>query len=272
MIGDKYQKLRDIIRGYGSVLVAFSGGTDSTFLASVCRDVLKDGCGAVTIRHMAHREQEIAEAVELARHMGMKHLVIDATEDTRSIFESNENNRCFHCKTAIGLLLKSQAQVWGLSTILDANQIDDLAQDRPGMQAIRNLGICTPLIEAGFNKKEIRAWSQHLGLPTYDKPASPCLATRFPTGQPVTAAGLQMIAEAEDYLVQLGFSGVRVRLDRGMARIEVRPEDVYTLTSELNVNVLVPTFKSLGFTNILIDLEGYRSNLAPVQEGRAMII
>lgn len=271
LIGDKYQKLQEIIKGYGSVLVAFSGGTDSTFLASVCRDVLKDRCGAATIRHLAHREQEIAEAVDLARFLGMKHLVIDATEETRSIFEDNQTNRCFYCKSAIGLLLKSQAQAWGLSTVLDASQIDDLAQSRPGMQAIMNLDIRTPLIEAGFNKREIRAWSQRLSLPNYDKPASPCLATRFPTGQPVTAAGLRMIAEAEDCLAHLGFCGVRVRLDRGMARIEVHPEDVHRLTSELNINTIVPTLKSLGFANILLDVEGYRNNLASMYEGRGRI-
>jgi uncharacterized protein len=253
---EKFSCLKAIIRQNESVLVAFSGGVDSTLLLAVCHEVLADRVMAVTVRHSAVDEDEIADATKLARMLGVNHHILDVGLAFKPIFEVNPANRCYLCKQAIFQLLLARARQYGIETVMDASQADDLEEDRPGLQALAELGIITPLKVAGLGKRDIRRISKYMGLPTHDKPARPCLATRFPPGESIHKDKLIMVKQAESYLSELGLQNHRVRFRDGEARIEVPLNSVAGLLDADTVSALSTAFRAIGFSGIFLDLPG----------------
>lgn len=259
MIEDKEKILREIVRGLGSAAVAFSGGVDSALLLNVCRDELGGRCAAVTIRAEIHPPEECEAARKLAESLGVRHIVIDMTALDTPAFAHNPPDRCYHCKRDAFTLVREAAEEAGLAHVLDGTNADDLSDYRPGQKAAEELGVRQPLREAGLTKAEIRELSKKLGLPTWDRPAQPCLATRIPYGEPVTGEALQMIAAGEDYLRSLGARQCRVRHHGNIARIELPPEDVARFAEKELRAALVAKFKEIGYEYVTLDLEGYRA-------------
>lgn len=256
VLQDKLSCLKAIIRQYRSVLVAFSGGVDSTFLLAVCREVLPDRVMAVTATHSAIEEDEISGAAKLAQMLGVNHRILDLDPAFRPLLEANPANRCYHCKRLIFRALLDQAGQCGVETVMDASQVDDAVGERPGLRALAELGICIPLKRAGLGKRDIRVISEYMGLPTYNKPARPCLATRFPAGEPIRRDTLTMVVRAESYLAELGLQNHRVRFDGGGARIEAPLDSVSVLFDADAASALSAAFKAIGFSAVYLDLPG----------------
>lgn len=259
MLEEKLQRLRDIIGSAGSAVVAFSGGVDSTFVAAVASDVLGDRAVAVTGVSPSVPPSELAEARELARRIGIRHDLIDTHEMEREGYVENSPMRCYHCKTELYSLLEAYARERGYAAILDGCNVDDLADHRPGRVAAAEHGVRSPLIEAGLTKAEIRELSKARGLPTWDKPAMACLASRIPYGTPVTIEALTQIGDAEAALRALGFRQLRVRHHGDVARIEIEPADMpLLLDPELRAEA-VRRVREAGFRYVTLDLAGFRS-------------
>lgn len=240
----------------GSALLAFSGGVDSTFLAFVAGRILKDKLEAVTVRTVLMSAAEITQARRLARQLGFRHRVIKAALPESVVL--NPIRRCYDCKRKIFSELVRMAHQRGLACVMDASNRGDLKDYRPGQKALRELKIRSPLIEAGLTKSEIRRYSRRMNLPTWNKPSSPCLATRIPYGQRITPPKLKMIEEAERVLKKMGFAQVRVRLpERRAARIEVDKEKMAAVIQESDR--IVRLLKPLGFQKITLDIQGFRS-------------
>jgi uncharacterized protein len=256
---EKLALLKDIIRRYGSLLVAFSGGCDSTLLLKVARDVLGEGAIAVTARSETYPSCEYEEAVELAREIGARHLTIDTSELSVEGFSSNAPDRCYFCKGELFQKLLEIAGEHGIQYVADGASLDDASDHRPGMRAARELGIVSPLKEAGLTKDDIRELSRMLGLPTWDKPSFACLASRFPYGEEITAEKLTMVDRAESFLRSLGFRQVRVRHHDTMARIEVSEPDLDRFLERSVRERVASKLKEIGYTYISLDLQGYRS-------------
>jgi uncharacterized protein len=254
---EKLSRLTEIIKSIGPVAVAYSGGADSTLLLKVARDLLGDSAIAMIVagEHMARSEVE--EAVTIARSIGCEPLVLEMDILSNPEFGQNHTNRCYICKIAIFGAITKEAQARGFSTIIDGSHAGDLEKDRPGMRALREMGIRSPLNEAGLKKEDIRTISKELSLPTSDKPASPCLATRIPFGQEITAEKLRQIGAAETIIKNLGIEVVRVRHHGRLARIEVSPIDIPKVW--MHLDRLMPQLRELGFAQIEIDPKGYRS-------------
>jgi uncharacterized protein len=255
----KFEKLKDIISGMGSVLIAFSGGVDSTFLLKVAHDVLGEKAWAVTASSPTYPASELAGATELARAIGAGHLVIESNELDIEGFSENPKERCYFCKKELFQKLVGKASELGFSCVAEGSNIDDLGDYRPGRRAVEELKIKSPLLEAQMSKDEIRRLSREMGLPTWAKQPYACLASRFPYGVRITGDRLRLIERCEEFLKQKGFRNYRVRFHHETARIEVGENELENfLDVELRREV-VGFFKSAGFIYVALDLQGYRT-------------
>lgn len=254
---DKYEALLKRLLGLESILVAYSGGIDSTLLTFAAHAVLGDRCRAVLASSDTYPERECIAARSLAAHLGFRLLEVETSELADPSFSANTPDRCYHCKTELFGLLVRVANVEGLSYVADGGNADDLSDHRPGRRAAAELGILSPLAEVGLTKVEIRELARELGLPNWDKPSMACLASRFPYGQAITDDGLARVAAAEDALVALGLGQFRVRAHGDVARIEVATPELDTawmLRTQISDAV-----RGAGFAYAAVDLEGYRS-------------
>jgi len=255
----KYDRLVEILRGLESVLVAFSGGVDSAFLARAARDALGEGALLVTADSETYPEAELAEAKRLAQLLGMRHLVIRTHELENPEYAKNPPNRCFFCKEELFSRLKPLAETEGVAHLVYGANLDDLGDHRPGMQAARLMGVRAPLIDAELTKAEIRELSRELGLPTWDKPSFACLSSRFPYGDQITAEKLRQVDAAEAFLRDLGFRQFRVRHHDRLARLEIPLEEVPKLWEEGRHEKIAARFRELGYLYVAVDLQGFRS-------------
>ncbi|HUT69532.1 MAG TPA: ATP-dependent sacrificial sulfur transferase LarE [Desulfatiglandales bacterium] len=255
----KSQNLEDILLDMESVLIAFSGGVDSTLLLRVAKDVLGNKVLAVTASSTVYPSEEIEQAKALAHNLKARHEIIETRELTNPKFVSNPKDRCYWCKKELFAELTSIAKENNLKYVVDGSNFDDLDDFRPGMEAARELGVRSPLQEAMLTKPDIRSMSKRMGLPTWSKPSFACLASRLPYGTRITRENLITIDKAERFLKDLGFTHVRVRHHDTIARIEVPKKDIPRLLSDKPSSKIVSYFKTLGYSYVTVDLEGYRT-------------
>jgi uncharacterized protein len=260
-LAEKETRLKEILLNLKSAAVAFSGGVDSTFLLQAAYNALGYKAAAVTGRSLSFPERELKAARQFARQRGITHLEVDSEELEAAGFAANPVNRCYLCKKELFAKILKTAAAQGLETVLEGSNLDDEGDYRPGFLAIRELGVLSPLREAGLTKSDIRTLSRDWGLPTWDKPSFACLASRFPYGETITREGLKKVDAAETFLLSLGCRQVRVRChDQGrLARIEVDEESLDLLAAPGHRRLVADKFSSLGFTYTALDLNGYRT-------------
>ena len=255
-IRNKESALVERIKAAGKLAVAFSGGVDSTYLLHKAHEVLGDDVIAVTVKSQVLTAEDLSWTSDFCEKISVKQTVISFDVFSVEEFATNPPDRCYYCKRKIFESIRNAAEGY---VVADGSNVSDQGDYRPGMRALKALGIASPLKEAGLTKNDIRELSREAGLPTWDKPAAACLASRFAYGEKITTEGLMRVADAEKFICDLGFIGIRVRVHGDIARIEAAPDDVGLLTYERTRKEISGELKRLGFKYVTIDIDGYRT-------------
>ena len=256
---NKYEELKKMLKTFGSAAVSFSSGVDSTFLLYAAKEALGDKVIAVTAQSCSFPKRELNETKEFCQTHNIRHFIFESEELNIDGFSQNPKNRCYLCKHELFEKIIKIAAGEGINVVLEGSNLDDEGDYRPGLQAVAELGIQSPLRSIGFTKKDIRALSRHFGLPTWNKQSFACLSSRFVYGETISKEKLAMVDKAEQLLLDLGFHQVRVRIHGNIARIEIMPEEFSNLIDEKIRNQITESFRSFGFTYITMDLIGYRT-------------
>ena len=259
MSEQKLKQLKNLFQDMERALIAYSGGVDSTLVAKIAYDVLGDRALAITAVSPSLLPEELIDAQTQAAQIGIEHELVETYEMDNPDYTSNPVNRCYFCKSELHDTLKPLALKRGYPYVVDGVNADDLQDYRPGIQAATERGARSPLAEVGVSKAEVREISRSLGLAWWDKPAQPCLSSRFPYGEAITVTKLQRVGRAEIYLRQLGYDNLRVRSQEDTAKIELPAAEITQFVQQVDLPALVKTFQELGFVYVTLDLEGYRS-------------
>ena len=259
MLNDKLQQLQALFQEMDRALIAYSGGVDSALVAKIACDVLGDRALAITAVSPSLLPEDLVEAEEQAEWIGITHEWVETQEMQNPNYTTNPTNRCYFCKSELHDTLKPLALARGYGYVVDGVNADDLHDYRPGIQAAQERGVRSPLAEVGLSKMEVRQLSQQLGLPWWNKPAQPCLSSRFPYGEAITTHKLHRVGRAEIYLRRLGYQQLRVRSEGETARIELPAQEIVTFLQQTDRTALVKTFQELGFQYVTLDLEGFKS-------------
>ena len=257
-LAEKKDRLLSILKGYGSLLVAYSGGVDSSFLLAVAHEALNKNLLAVTSASPLHSEWETREAIDFANVLGVEHMIIQSRIMLRADFISNTKERCYLCKKYLIEELFTIVNQRGIQHVAHGANIDDLSDYRPGFAAAQEMGVKAPLVDAGLTKNDIRRLSKQMNLTTWNKPPMACLATRIPYGTAITVEDLKMVDQAEQVLFGFGFIGCRVRVYDKVAKIEIDTGDIERIIDPKTRSLIVEKLRKIGFSYVAVDLEGYR--------------